>query len=645
MVVDPGFLGPLLRGFGPRTFAVSSQIFLQDSSRRREETGRTTATFRRGMIDYSHREMGGPPYKRRYYPVLWAGGGSSAFHRGKFLAIGGFQPIYSPAYVEDTDLSYRAWHMGWEVLMAPDSIVYHLHQASTSQRFSHSQLQSLVIRNQFLFIWKNIQSWRLLLSHGIFLPWNCYRLARDHGVIAWTGFLRAAVSIPSVEIARLRLPFRSRRTDPQIFELFAKPGLYFRRKSAQRASETAVDTKPRVLWLTAYLPHTGRHAGAGRMFQLLKRLSSRYEITLLSFLETDAERDFLPEVEPFCREAIAFRRSRPVRWQLFPYEPFDEFLTPEMKQAVDRCLEENDFDLLQLEYTQMACYADRADGIPAILTKHEVDFAACARRAARESNPATKLRWFYNYLQVLDREVRLTRGVNAVICMTDPDAHELRKFSPTVPIYTINTGVDLDYFRASAERCTDTRLIFVGAFQHLPNVEAMLYFCNEVLPLIRNKMPETELLIVGSGPTPPIVELSKLSGVQVTGFVPDIRPYMAKSSVYIVPLRLGVGIRGKILEAWGMEMPVVSTSVGCAGLRHENGRNLVVADTPEEFAGQVVSLLRDGAKRRLLGEEGRKTAEQYYSWEHSAQQLDALYQKLLGRRNESSGQSAVGSRQ
>ena len=117
-----------------------------------------------------------------------------------------------------------------------------------------------------------------------------------------------------------------------------------------------------------------------------------------------------------------------------------------MEQAVDRCLEDSDFDLIQLEYTQMACYAKRARGIPTFLTKHEVDFAACLRRAGRESNPASRFRWFYNYLQVLDREIRLTKNVSAAICMTDTDARELRKFCTSVPTHVINTGVDLDYF-------------------------------------------------------------------------------------------------------------------------------------------------------------------------------------------------------
>lgn len=630
MVVDPGFLGPLLKGFGPKTFAVSSQIYLQDSSKKREETGKTSAVFRRGMIDYSHREMDSLKYPRSYYPVLWAGGGSSAFHRRKFLALGGFHQIYSPAYVEDTDLSYQAWRIGWEVLLAPESVVHHVHRGSSSRVFKPFQLQTLILRNQFLFIWKNVRSWKLLLAHGAWLPWNCYRIARDYGMICWAALFKAVMAIASAEIAKFEFPFRSARTDPQIFDFVEKPGLRINWTSRSTGVPRALtDGKPRILWVTAYLPHSGRHAGAGRMFELIKRLSSRYRITLLSFLETDDEKSFVPEVAPYCEEVVAFRRTHPPRWNLFAYEPFDEFRTPEMTRAFDSRLEHNDFDLIHFEYTQMACYADRAAGIPTIITKHEVDFAACARRARTESNPATKLRWFYNYLQVLDREIRLARKVDGIICMTDPDARALRKFLPPIPIYTINTGVDLEYFQPPKEPCGNARIIFVGAFQHLPNVDAMLYFCSEILPIIRREAPHVELLVVGSKPTPAILDLTADPLIHVSGFVPDIRPYMARSSVYVVPLRLGVGIRGKILEAWGMAIPVVSTSVGCAGLRCENGGNILVADNPEQFAAQTLALLKDSEMRRRLGTEGRKTAEQHYGWERSAQKLDSLFQKYI----------------
>ena len=641
MVVDPGFISPLLKGFGPSIFAVSSQIFLQDPSKRREETGKTAAVFRRGMIDYTHRDIGPVPPRRDYYPVLWAGGGSSAFCRHKFLALGGFKRLYSPAYVEDADLSFQAWQVGWDVLLAPKSIVYHKHRASSEKRFSPSALQKLVIRNQYLFIWKNIRSWKLLLSHCGFLAWNCFRLSRDHGIAAWGGFFGAVAAIPAVAVSRPGLPFKQKRADRTIFELFSKPGSYFSmQRSNKKLQAQHAGIKPRVLWITAYLPHTGRHAGAGRMFQLLKRLSANYRITLLTFLETDDEKLLLAEVEQFCDKVVALRRTRPQYWNLFAYEPFDEFLTPEMEQAVDQCLEETDFDLIQLEYTQMASYAKRAPGIQSILTKHEVDFAACLRRARRESNPATRFRWFYNYLQVLDREIRLTKMATASICMTDTDARELHKFCASVTTYVINTGVDLDYFEPPGMPAVKPKLVFVGAFQHLPNVESMTYFCRDILPLVRQEMPEVELYIVGSHPSPAVISLSSIPGVQVTGYVPDIRPYMAECSVYIVPLRLGVGIRGKILEAWSMKMPVVSTSVGCAGLRCENNRNLLIADTSEQFASAVLSLLKNSSLRRRLGEEGRKTVDQYYGWEKSARELDAVYRYYLSRRQPNAGRAA-----
>ena len=381
--------------------------------------------------------------------------------------------------------------------------------------------------------------------------------------------------------------------------------------------------------MTAYLPHLGKHAGAGRMYHLLRRISGDYRVTLLSFLETEDEREILPELETLCERVVVMRRLPPPRWQIFPYEPFDEFRTPQMQEALGDCLESLDYSLIQLEYTQMASYADKALGIPALLTKHEVDFAACARRSRIESNPWKKLRWFYNYLQVLDREIGLQRRTDAVICMTDTDAAALRPFCSSVPIEVINTGVDLDYFVPPPTPASSQRLVFVGAFQHMPNGDAMTHFCTKVLPLIRARVPPVELLIVGSKPTPEVLRLGEIPGVQVTGLVMDIRPYMASSSVYIVPLRLGVGIRGKILEAWGMGMAVVATSLACAGLQKEDGKNLLIADSDQQFAERVVQLLGDPALRNKMGMEGRRTVEAHYGWEASARKLDALYRRKL----------------
>jgi GT2 family glycosyltransferase/glycosyltransferase involved in cell wall biosynthesis len=626
MIVDPGFLRPLLDCFGPNTFAVSSQIRNQDPAAMREETGRTSAVFRRGFIDYTHREVNEQELSRSCYPVFWAGGGSSAFHRARFLTLGGFHEIYSPAYVEDTDLSFRAWQAGWDVLFAPRSVVYHKHRATASLRFTPAELQALIQRNQLLFVWKNIRSWPLLIAHCLFLPWNCYRLARDYGLRIWRGLLQACALLPAVAGAKLRTSIPPARSDSDIFRLSSMPALFFARARARPRKSQA---QPRILWVTSYLPCLGRHGGAGRMVQLLMRLARDYRITLLSFLEDEEERQFLPQLEAMCTRVVPVLRRPLWRWQLFPYEPFQEYFTPAMEQALRECLAEHDYDLIQLEYTQMARYACKSLGIPTLLTVIEADFAACARRARVESNPILKLRWFYNYLQVLDRQMSLLPRVDAAICVTDSDMRELRRFCRTVPIHVINTGVDLAYFHPPERPADGARLIYVGAYRHEPNVDAVLYFCRSVLPLVRARIPETELLIVGSEPPAAVRSLADIPGVRVTGSVPDIRPFMAESSVYVVPLRLGVGLRGKILEAWAMAMPVVTTSLGCAGLRYRDGENLMVADAPEDFAARVIMLLSDPARRRQLGLNGRKVVEQNYGWEAITSQLHNLYQKYL----------------
>ncbi|MBI4481701.1 MAG: glycosyltransferase family 2 protein, partial [Acidobacteria bacterium] len=269
MKVDPDFLAPLRRGFRePRVFAVSSQIFFQDPVKLREETGRTFAVFRRGWIEYGHGPMP-ETAGAEFLQVLWAGGGSSAFHRARFLELGGFDPLYSPAYVEDADLSYRAWQRGWVVLMAPASRVYHKHRATSGRRFTPLQVEQLVLRNQWLFLWKNLHDWSWLALHLWHLPALIRRRGDELGFATVGSFCQALKRWPSLWSARrraLRL-----RDDAEIFGR-ACSGVSF------LAGEPRVPGRDRlhILYITAYLPHLGRHAGAGRMYHLIRLLASRH---------------------------------------------------------------------------------------------------------------------------------------------------------------------------------------------------------------------------------------------------------------------------------------------------------------------------------------------------------------------------------
>jgi GT2 family glycosyltransferase len=171
MVVDRGFLRPLLSGFSDSSvFGVTSQIFFSDSSRRRVETGKTRADFNRGFFELRHEEVAPAEEHAEAIPVFWAGGGSCAFDRRKFLEIGGFDSLYDPFYVEDTDLSYQAWKRGWKCLLAPRSHVVHKHRATSLPRFGSEFVESTIRRNLYLFVWKNVTDFSMILDHLFNLP-------------------------------------------------------------------------------------------------------------------------------------------------------------------------------------------------------------------------------------------------------------------------------------------------------------------------------------------------------------------------------------------------------------------------------------------------------------------------------------------
>ncbi|PYR92003.1 MAG: hypothetical protein DMG19_03620 [Acidobacteria bacterium] len=205
MVVDRGFLQPLLNPFSdPSVFAVTSQIFFSDQTRRREETGKTRARFGRGFFYFWHDAIGPEDENLETLPVLWAGGGSCAIDRRKFLAIGGFDPLYHPFYFEDTDVSYQAWKRGWKCLLAPASRVIHKHRATTKAKFSNRFVELMVRKNQYLFTWKNVTDSAMIFQHLRNLPRIHARGMVQYGPLFEAhAFVRAVQQLPQALAKRL----------------------------------------------------------------------------------------------------------------------------------------------------------------------------------------------------------------------------------------------------------------------------------------------------------------------------------------------------------------------------------------------------------------------------------------------------------
>ena len=216
MIVDRDFLSPLLHGFTDDTvFAVTSQIFFSDRSKRREETGKTRAKFERGFFTVWHAEIDARD-ERSGVPVFWAGGGSAAFDRAKYLELGGLDNLYAPFYVEDADLSYRAWKRGWRCLLAAESRVIHKHRATSSRRYTHSFVDNTIRRNLFLFVWKNVSNPSMLFEHIINLPRIHGREMIVRGCrFEITAFVRAFLKLPAALWRRLKQP-RTHLTDREV---------------------------------------------------------------------------------------------------------------------------------------------------------------------------------------------------------------------------------------------------------------------------------------------------------------------------------------------------------------------------------------------------------------------------------------------
>ena len=210
MIVDPDFLPPLLGGFrDPAVFAMTSQVFFWDKNRRREETGKTRARYENGFFRMWHDEVGSDEEHADAIPVFWCGGGSCAFDRGKYLAIGGLDTLFNPFYVEDTDISYQAWKRGWKCLLAPSSHVVHRHRATNKPKFGEDFVDNTIRRNQYLFIWKNVTETRLLVEHLLGLPRIHARLiAAGETGFEVRAFLRAVARLPFACWRRIRcLPY------------------------------------------------------------------------------------------------------------------------------------------------------------------------------------------------------------------------------------------------------------------------------------------------------------------------------------------------------------------------------------------------------------------------------------------------------
>ncbi len=619
MVVDRDFLKPLLEGFtDPSVFAVTSQIYFQDQGKRREETGKTGFFWDKGMIYAYHEEVDQLDLERRYVPTVWAGGGSAAYDRKKFIQLGMFDELYLPCYVDDLDISYAAWKRGWKSLFCAESIVHHKHRATHVKQFTREQLDIIIASHQILFLWKNLTSPAFLFSHFFFLPFHVLKqFKRERRTILLRAVLRALRKAPQA----IRSRFVQRPPCVNSDRLILR-GSYIH-KSVDRSSGPL-----NILFCCGYIPVTGIHATGNRMFHIARELAKRHHVDILTFIEHQGEEKHVEPLKEFCRSVQCIRRyqsfGEPDYFHITPNIVVKEFCAPEMKQALERALLSGRYDIVQFEYLQMAYLGAllRRFGISRVWVDHEVQHAALWKQFRHESWwKWNKVELYFRWMVMLSFEIWLAKKFDRTIVVTQADQRELLQYTPRLKSAVVPLGVDTShYVRNSQGSSGNARnvLIFTGYFLHAPNVDAALYFIRSILPLVRKQIPGVEFWIVGSSPPIELTSLSRINGIKVTGWVPDLRPYLDDAAVYVAPIRLGVGIRGKILEALAMEKAVVATPLAARGIPAVDGREIMLGDSAEKFAERVVHLLRNKDVRDEMGRRGREMVCQNFTWEQIA---------------------------
>jgi GT2 family glycosyltransferase/glycosyltransferase involved in cell wall biosynthesis len=616
MRIEPGFFTALREAFRrvPDLFCASAQILFPTGARR-EETGKTVMA-RYGLLDFPIR-CDQPLAGEDHSYVLYGSGGCSLYDASKLRALGGVDEAYQPAYVEDLDLGYRAWRRGWPTVYVSGAVVEHRHRATTSRYFSAEELEGILEINYLKFLARSVGDaalFRRLWAQAIL------RLRLLAARPAARAALRAA---PALALAgSAPQPPGAGGAESEASFLALTDG------SVARFPGRPASGRPRVLVLSPYPPFPLSHGGAVRMYNLMRRAAADFDQALVAFSESLAEPP--AEILDICSEIVMVRRagSHAPPFTGRP-EVVEEFDSPAFHAAVRLAVREWRPALAQLEFTQMAQYAADCAPAPTLLVEHDITFDLYDQLLRAEDgrelrDQAALWRSF---------ETDAWRRVTRVAAMSGRDSGLVTG----APAVVLPNGVDLDRFRPAPREPEPRRLLFIGSFAHLPNLLALDFFLAGVWPLLHDAALH---IIAGARPEYFLARYRErvklplfLQGIELEGFVEDVRPAYERAAVVVAPLVASAGTNIKILEAMAMGKAIVSTSAGVNGLDLAPGEDFLLADSAGEMASGIETLFTDPTARRRVESAARRRVERDFGWDAIARRQSALYRDIIRQPN------------
>jgi GT2 family glycosyltransferase/glycosyltransferase involved in cell wall biosynthesis len=633
MRVAPDFLQPLLDGFSASdVFAVSCQIFFTDANKLREETGMTECWWHRGMLRARHRSDASVD---SLWPCFYAGGGSSAFDRRKFLELGGFDELLRPFYMEDSDLGLMAWKRGWRILYQPQSLVWHEHRGTIGKSFSRAYIDGIIAKNAILFAWKNAHSNSRLLAHFAWLmlggAWS-WLAGNSFQRMNFAALGRAFLELPQALRSRARAHSLAVLDDEEAFRR-SRPLFYHDRFSPFEPQPE----RPRVLFVCPYPLWPPVHGGAISIHGTVTHLSRFAEVHLIVLCETPAQlaeqerlREVAASVTPLLR-----RTAVPPRIGSLQPHAVREFRDEEVQYVVEREILRRSIDIVQLEYTNMGQYlATGCKNLAWILFEHDIYFQSVQSRiSALHGNARAKA--VFEYLRALRFELRLLGRMDRVQVCTPDNRDYLLSFQPRLRNRIdcdVRAGMDLSRFDFRPDGRQPRTMLFLGSFRHKPNFEALDWFLDGVMPRVLARCPDARLRVIGSD-APPAGTLPGFDGsVAFEGFVPDLAAPLAESAVFVCPILSGSGVRMKLQEAFAAGIPSVSTTLGAEGLGSEDGRFCRLADDHDHFAQAIIDVFEHPADAAEMARRARGFIEESRGLVAMTQRLLATYRRALSEK-------------
>jgi len=396
----------------------------------------------------------------------------------------------------------------------------------------------------------------------------------------------------------------------------------------------------RILWVKAgkLLPvDTG---GKIRSYCILKELSRCHQVTLLSYHNGVRDETYENAIRlefPGCRcictglpDSNTIGKSLHYLRNAFRRVPFavSRFNTRQVVREVTACVCTGAFDVVVCDFLAASLNFQDTGKTPVVLFQHNVESVLWQRKKSMETNVAKRLVYALEALKMENYEIRTLRRLRHVISVSDQDKCRMLEMAPNCLVSVVPTGVDASKVVAPASRNeTRPKIVFTGSMDWQPNIDGVFFFCRDIFPLVQRDFPDAIFQVVGRNPPLKVRRLASTS-IEVTGTVPAVDEYLQQATLVVVPLRIGGGTRLKIFEAMAKGKTVISTTVGAEGLDIKDGREIVLADAPNEFASRICALLRDPSLRSRYEHAALSNVRQH-DWSYIAKHFAGVLERTV----------------